>query len=135
MSKQKDRFIDFGVNESQVNAGDLPCMFTPSNYTPANNTVEEHLKSLDAELSNRIKQSFETVSKDLRAFPCVLNSDGDVLTSIVYDLGGGQSVTKTFNYTGDDLTSIVLSGSTPNGIHLTKTLSYIGGSLSSISYS
>lgn len=46
----------------------------------------------------------------------------------------GGNITKTLNYTGEKLTSIVLSGNTPNGISLTKTLSYTGDSLTNITY-
>lgn len=79
--------------------------------------------------------SFETVSKNLKSYPSVLNYTGDNLSSIVYDLGGGLSITKTLNYTNGILTSIVLSGDTPSGISLNKTLSYTGSSLTSITYS
>lgn len=76
--------------------------------------------------------SFETVSTNLSAYDYTLNynGNGDV-TSIVYSNG----VTKTLNYTGDDVTSIVLSGSTPSGISLTKTLTYSSGDVVGITYS
>lgn len=80
-----------------------------------------------------IAVTYESVSKNLRAYPFVLNYTVDKLTSIVYTVGAG-SITKTFNYSGDDLNSIVLSGDTPAGIDLTKTLGYTGGDLTSITY-
>lgn len=83
----------------------------------------------------KIGDSYETVSKNLRAYPYTLNYTAGVLTSIVYNLGGGLQITKTLNYTGPLLTSIVLSGDTPAGTLLTKTLSYTGNDLTSISYS
>ena len=52
-----------------------------------------------------------------------------------YALGGLLTIVKTFNYTGADLTSIVLSGYTPGGISLTKTLTYSAGELVGITYS
>jgi hypothetical protein len=58
-----------------------------------------------------------------------------LLASITYALGGGLTIVKTFNYTGADLTSIVLSGYTPGGISLTKTLTYSSGVLVGITYS
>lgn len=75
--------------------------------------------------------SFESVSANLSAYDNTLNYDinGDV-TSIVYSNG----VTKTFNYTGEDITSIVLSGATPSGISLTKTLIYTDGNVAGITY-
>jgi len=75
--------------------------------------------------------SFETVSANLSAYDYVINYnvDGDVST-IVYSNG----VTKTLNYTSGDVTSIVLSGSTPSGITLTKTLTYSLGDVVGITY-
>lgn len=79
--------------------------------------------------------SFETVSKNLKAYPFSLNYTGSNLTSIVYTVGA-SSITKTLNYTSNVLTSIVLSGSgLPSGISLTKTLNYTGTDLTSVSYS
>lgn len=75
--------------------------------------------------------SFESVAKNLDAADAEYNYTGDNLTSIVYSNG----ITKTFNYTGDNLTSIVLSGSTPGGISLTKTFTYSGEILTDITYS
>jgi hypothetical protein len=92
-------------------------------------TLQAYLDSLSS------SPSFETVSKNLKGYPYILNYSAGVLSSIVYNVGGGNYVTKTLNYTTGNLTSIVLSGATPGGILLTKTLSYSGGSLSSISYS
>lgn len=79
-----------------------------------------------------LSDSFETVSANLSAYDNTLNYDGSGnITSIVYSNG----VTKTFNYTGADITSIVLSGSTPDGIELTKTLTYTSGDVTGIAYS
>ena len=80
-------------------------------------------------------EEFETVSKNLKSYPYVLTYGVDGIDTITYDLGGGQSVVKTFNYTLGVLTSIVLSGNTPSGIELTKTLSYTGADLTGVVYS
>jgi hypothetical protein len=79
--------------------------------------------------------SFERVNRNLKSYPAVLayNGFGD-LTTVTYTVPGG-TIVKTFNYTGGDLTSIVLSGSTPAGINLTKTLSYSVGNLVGVTYS
>jgi|JI8StandDraft_1071087.scaffolds.fasta_scaffold00207_29 hypothetical protein len=79
--------------------------------------------------------SFETVSKNLKAYPNELNYTGDNLTSIVYDLGGGLTITKTLSYTGDNLTEIELTGDIPDGISTVKSLLYTGDNLSQITYS
>lgn len=82
-------------------------------------------------LGSSLESTFETVSANLSAYGSELNYNGSGdITSIVYSNG----VTKTFNYTGDDITSIVLSGSTPSGIELTKTLSYTSGDVTGIAY-
>ena len=80
------------------------------------------------------EQTFETVSKNLKAYPATFNYTTGTLTSIVYTLPVG-TITKTLNYTTGTLTSIVLSGNTPSGIDLTKTLVYSGGIITSITYS
>lgn len=82
--------------------------------------------------SGGISESFETVSANLDSSDATLNYDVDGnITSIDYANG----ITKTFNYTGEDITSIVLSGSTPSGITLTKTLTYTDGDVVNIAYS
>lgn len=80
-----------------------------------------------------VSQSFESVSKNLKASDATFNYNGSGdLTSIVYANG----VTKTLSYSsGGDLISVTLSGSTPNGISLVKTLSYTDGDLTAITYS
>ena len=81
--------------------------------------------------SSGVAESFETVSANLDASDAVLNYDvGGNITDIVYSNG----ITKTFNYTGEDITSIILSGSTPGGISLTKTLTYTSGDVTGIAY-
>lgn len=83
----------------------------------------------------KLGDSFESVSKNLKAYPYTLNYTGGNLTTIVYNLGSGNFITKTLNYTTNQLTSVVLSGNLPSGIATTKTLTYSSGILSSISYS
>ena len=75
--------------------------------------------------------SFESVNKNLSASDATLTYSSGNLIEIEYSNG----ITKTLNYTGDNLTSVVLSGSTPGGIELTKTLSYTGSDLTGVAYS
>ena len=79
--------------------------------------------------------TFEAINKNLSAYAATLayNVFGD-LSTIIYTVPSG-TITKTFNYTAGDLTSIVLSGNTPSGINLTKTLTYTTGNLTGVSYS
>ena len=103
--------------------------------------TKENIESvLTGEISSHthpggLDPSYETVSKNLKGYPYVITYNGDDIDYITYDLGGGLSIVKTFNYTVDDLTSLILSGDTPSGIDLTKTLSYTGDDLTSITYS
>jgi hypothetical protein len=79
--------------------------------------------------------TYEYVNKNISSHDNTLSYTGNKLTSILYDLGGGMSITKTLTYTGNKLTSVTLSGDTPIGIALTKTLTYTGNDLTDISYS
>jgi len=81
-----------------------------------------------------LTEKFEEVSRNLKSYPYVISYNGDDISYITYNLGGGKSITKTFNYTLGVLTSIVLSGDTPASIELTKTLSYTGVDLTSVTY-
>lgn len=98
------------------------------------NTRWENITPANVKTILGIQDTFETVAKNLRAYPATFNYTSGTLTSIVYTLPSG-TITKTLNYTSGTLTSIVLSGNTPTGIDLTKTLGYTGGILTSITYS
>lgn len=88
----------------------------------------------DALLDTKLSDTFESISKNLKAYPYTLNYTSTLLTSIVYTIPA-WSITKTLNRTWDKITSIVLSWDTPSWIDLTKTLTYTGDALTSISYS
>ena len=80
--------------------------------------------------------TFETVSANLAAYNTTYAYSSGNLSTVTYDLGGGQSIVKTFTYSAGNLSAIVLSGSTPAGIDLTKTFTFDGsGNLTSIAYS
>jgi hypothetical protein len=71
-----------------------------------------------------IQESFETVSRNLRAYNVIeIIREGGKLKSLVYQAPQGQ-ITKTLNRTTINekqvLTSITLSGSTPENISLVK---------------
>jgi hypothetical protein len=81
--------------------------------------------------SGGIAETFETVAKNLDASNATLNYTGSDLTRVVYASG----ITKTLGYSGGNLTTVTLSGSTPGGIDLVKTLSYTGADLTGVAYS
>jgi hypothetical protein len=92
---------------------------------------EEFIDTIAAQINNK----FETVSKNLNSYPYVLVYGIYGLSTITYNLGGGNYIVKTFNYTLGVLTSIVLSGDIPSGIEHIKTFHYTGNDLTSITYS
>lgn len=79
--------------------------------------------------------SYETVSQNLVAYDySITYTGGGDIDFVEYDLGGGLTITKTFNYSGSDISSIVLSGDTPSGVDLTKTFTLSGGDITSVAY-
>lgn len=72
------------------------------------------------DIGSGFDESFETYSKNLGDSNPTPTYSGGRLASISYANG----VIKTLNYTGERLTSIVLSGSLPYGLPTTKTLNY-----------
>ena len=76
--------------------------------------------------------TFETVSQNLKAYPLTINRSGDTIISVEYSAPGG-TITKAFNYTGNQLTSVVISGGSL-GATYTKTLTYVGDVITGVSY-
>jgi hypothetical protein len=78
-------------------------------------------------------ETWETVAKNLGAYPATLAYAAGELASITYATPGG-SIVKTLNRTAGRLASIVLSGALPSGIATTKTLAYSGETLTGVAY-
>lgn len=112
---------------------DTLTLIAGSNITLTTNATNDSI-TIASTGGGSAAETFETVSKNLKAYPAAFNYTTGTLTSIVYTLPVG-TITKTLNYTSGTLTSIVLSGDTPAGIDLTKTLGYTGDTLTSITYS
>jgi len=85
--------------------------------------------------SSGLSETFESVSKNIKAYPYEIAYAGGDVDTITYDLGSGLQIVKTFGYTSGDVTSVVLSGDTPTGVDLTKTISYLLGNVDNIVYS
>jgi hypothetical protein len=79
--------------------------------------------------------SFEYISKNLKSYDSALTYIGNKIDVITYDIGSGLFVYKTYSYTGNNVTMIVLSGDIPDGIDTIKNLTYTGNKLTSTSYS
>lgn len=100
-----------------------------------NNHIVEVIANSSVIEEGFIKVSYETVSKNLKDYDYDISyTGGGDIDEINYNTPSG-TITKTFNYTGSDLTSIVLSGATPTGIKLTKSFTYSGGDLVAVIYS
>lgn len=80
-------------------------------------------------------KTFEAYAKNLFDCPIAATTrTGERLDSVTYQIGS-DTYTKTLNYTGDKITSVVLSGSIPSGIPTTKTITYTGDYITGTSYS
>lgn len=84
--------------------------------------------------SGSAADSFESVSQNIGDWNKAFAYTGSDLTTITYTKLA-ETIVKTFNYSGGNLSTIVLSGDTPDGIPLTKTFAYSGENVSSITYS
>lgn len=92
------------------------------------------VRQVEAGPAGATTSSFETVSQNIAAKPKTLSYSLGQLVAMVFDLGAGQAITKTFGYVSGVLTTITLTGNTPGGIALVKTLTYSGGNLSAVGY-
>jgi hypothetical protein len=140
---------DDGINNSTVVTinGVQPIEgYTISNFNidktlDANSTsldeVADVLSTLIDDLQNGYsgssRETFETISLNLKSYPKNLNYTNNILTSILFTLPNG-TITKTFNYIDGVLSTVVLSGDIL-GTNLTKSLSYTNNNLTSITYS
>jgi hypothetical protein len=79
--------------------------------------------------------TFETLSKNLSAYPYSITRLGSTIDSVVFSTPGATSVTKKFKYTAGVLQSIAISGTLLGSTVYTKNLTYSGTSISGASYS
>ena len=78
---------------------------------------------------NDIKETYEYISRNLASSNYSINRNGDDVVSIVYDNG----ITKTLNRSGENITSITLSGD--NITTMTKTIIRTDDLITGIEYS
>jgi hypothetical protein len=79
------------------------------------------------------KEQWETISNNLKSYPYTITYSGNNIQQITYTTLS-TPIIKTFNYTGNKLTSIVLSGNIPIDIPTTKVLTYTGNNVTSVIY-
>ena len=79
--------------------------------------------------------TYETLAQNVNAYPYVINRTGSTITNIVYTVSG-NTITKSFTYTGGGLLESVAIYGIPLGSTVyTKNLSYSGSQISGVSYS
>ena len=81
-----------------------------------------------------VTPTYETISQNLSAYPYVINRIGTLISNVVYSVPGPLTITKSFTYDNDLITSIALYGSALPFTY-TKNLTYSGTSISGASYS
>lgn len=135
------KFTSSETSPSNPIAGDewhVPSTFTTYTwYVDANSSqwVEMGPPSISGSDPSQsdLKESFETVSRNLKCYPAQMVYTGDVLASVEYTLPTG-TVTKALSYSDDRLVAVHLSGDLPAGIATTKALSYTGNTLTGTTY-
>ena len=131
-------YLDGGeLTESDLNTDSKQAIYLIQEANDAFNKLEgdTYIKEeVDAAIALKTNIAYETVSKNLNSWDAMLSYTLGDLTTITYSDGVG-TIIKTFNYTIGLLTSIVLSGDTPNGVNLIKTFTYTSGDLTGVTYS
>lgn len=120
--KQNLLFANSGVNS--VVAG--------SNITIDNSNPQHPIISSTG--GGSVSETFESVLRNLKSYNSTISYSGDLIDTIVYTLPSG-TVTETVDRTGNIINSITLSGDTPSGIDLIKTFNYTGNKITSFTYS
>lgn len=129
-----DSHISSSINPHSVTAAQvgLDQVDNTSDLDKPISTATQVALDLKADISDTIQETFETVYQNLPSYNVSYSYTNGSVATKSYSNG----ITVTYNYTNGDITSIVLSGSTPSGIDLTKTITYTsGGELDNISYS
>lgn len=122
MSKNNEKWIDFGTGVNQVSSRSLPAYFTPTNYTPSqiasegNDKVSAHLNGIDSKLATVL--SFNDDDYDVGvggATDFVSTSDITLTNQIdVYINGRLQREGASNDYTRDEtLDKIVFNFTVP----------------------
>jgi hypothetical protein len=101
---------------------------------PTIQTQEIVVETVEGVLGSVAPNTFETVSKNLNAYPSKPVSVGGYLQSVTYEIGNGLQILKSFTYNSGKLINVALSGHLPAGIKTSKTFSYDGDFLSAVDY-
>lgn len=118
--KENFFFANSGVNEVVAGNG----------VTIDNSNPQHPIISTSGGSSN----TFEAVLRNLNSYPVTFTYVDGKSDTVSYTTDTG-TITETVSYSGNKISSIVLTGDTPSGIDLTKTFNYTGGRITSFTYS
>lgn len=99
------------------------------------NTVEKLISTATEGIGGDSVPTFEKINKNLDTYPFTVTYNDDNIDYITYTTDGGL-ITKAFYYTGDNVTSVTLTGDLPGSLtETTKSISYSGNNVSGVVYS
>ena len=97
------------------------------------------LSNIQSTITTVIADSFETLSRNIRSYPYIINyiTDyrGTIVSNITYTPSASNTITKAFSYPYDStqIQSIAIYGTTLANVFY-KNLTYSNSSVSSVSY-
>jgi len=97
---------------------------------PQGEQGEQGIQGIQGPQGESYQESFETVSKNLKAWNVISSTPN----SLTYS-NGADSITKTITRPNSTTVILTLSGDTPSGIDLIKTITLSGSNLPTWSYS
>jgi hypothetical protein len=109
-----------------------------ANVITSGNVTAQYFVGNGSQLSgitSTIATTFETVSRNLNAYPYIINRSNDTISNVVYTVPGSGIITKTFSYSSGLITSIAIYGPAIGPKTFAKNLTYVGTSVSGASYS
>jgi hypothetical protein len=126
------------VNQNEIVAGTATANTIISNTAIiSGNVTAQYFVGNGSQLTGvfaAVTPTYETIAQNLSAYPFVINRDGTLISNVVYTVPGPLTITKSFTYDNDLITSIALYGSALPYTY-TKNLTYVGTSISGASYS
>jgi hypothetical protein len=126
------------VNQNEIVAGTATANTIVSNTAIiSGNITAQYFIGNGSQLTGvfaAVTPTYETIAQNLSAYPFVINRQGTLISNVVYSVPGPLTITKSFTYDNDLITSIALYGSALPFTY-TKNLTYSGTSISGASYS
>jgi hypothetical protein len=126
------------ANTIVSNTAIISGVVSAANVITSGNVTAQYFVGNGSQLSGitaTIATTFETVSKNLNAYPYVINRLNDTISNVVYTVPGSGTITKSFTYSFGLITSIAIYGVPIGAKTFAKNLTYVGTSVSGASYS